>query len=112
MSYKGDALIAVGVAVILIAMLLGYELYVGAQRSMVLGSQQQGANGGINASSDNLIAGLNGTVSTSAYYIIEILVLFLFANIGYKIALIGTKINKEETPPDARRQAKAQRQDG
>ncbi len=110
MSYKGDAFVVVGVAVILISMLLGYGLYTNAQRNSALGSQLQGSGSNISASVSSLSTGLNNTVSTSAYYIIEVLVLFLFANIGYKIALIGIKISKDESVPG--RQQRTQKQQG
>ncbi|MCL5008601.1 MAG: YdgA family protein [Candidatus Marsarchaeota archaeon] len=95
MSYKGDVLIIVGVAIILLALYLGYTVYTDVQAANALQPQQQ-QSANINASISALTSNASSSIRTSSYYIIEVLILFLFASIGYKISLIGTKINIED----------------
>jgi len=97
MSYKGDVFIAVGVIVILAALYLGYSLYTSVQSNNTLQTQTQAGAGSINSSFSSLSNNISNTIRVNAYYLIEIVVLFLFASIGYKIALIGMTINRDET---------------
>ena len=82
----------------MVTLFLGYGLYQSVQRAEVL--QQQASPGitSINASVGNLSSGIIETIRSGAYYLVEVVILFLFASIGYKIALIGMEINEGIVP--------------
>ncbi len=96
-SYLGYALIGVGIAIILLALLLGYGVYSSANgdlNSLALigtGSGSSTVNGSISA----LTANLQSTATVGTYTAIEVIVLFLFASIGYKIAYLGVQMNRQ-----------------
>ncbi|MDE1761808.1 MAG: hypothetical protein KGH59_00295 [Candidatus Micrarchaeota archaeon] len=103
MGYVGYALIAIGIALLLFAFLLGYGLYISFGNSASSYLPQQ------TSTTPNSLASLNASVSgaigaftqntyslvrSDIYMGLEIAVLFLFASIGYKISLLGVKMNK------------------
>ncbi len=108
MLYRGDVLIAVGVALILITLCIGYVLYTNVEQANALQQKQQNTQS-LNASVGYLSSGITNIVKTSAYYIVEVIILFLFASIGYKIASIGMEVNRDYVTQE-KRQSKSQDQ--
>ncbi len=97
MSYKGDTLIAVGIIIILATLYMGYELYLGIQKTSAQQALAPSVGGSVNASIGDLSTNLSNTINSSSYSLVEVVILFLFASIGYKVAAIGIKINDGET---------------
>jgi uncharacterized BrkB/YihY/UPF0761 family membrane protein len=99
-EYLGYSLIAIGIIMLLFTFLLGYGIYqninngsLQIQHSNVAGSNVTALVG---STLQSLTSGANSSLST----IIEIIVLFLFANIGYKMATLGMKMFEMEPKPN------------
>lgn len=94
-AMAGNILMVVGILIILFSLYLGYGLYESAISKAYSPVQQQGQGSGINATLSNINSSL-GTltlnVSTFIYFGVAVLLLFLFASIGYKIVDLGIKM--------------------
>jgi hypothetical protein len=93
-SYMGYVLIGVGVVIILMTLVLGYGVYIGASNNindLSLAGPTQNSN--INGSISTLTNGIQVTATTGTYTLIEVAVLFLFASIGYKVSYLGIQMN-------------------
>ncbi|MGC8538896.1 MAG: hypothetical protein ACP5MK_03450 [Candidatus Micrarchaeia archaeon] len=100
MSYFGYALITIGILVILFTFYLGYSMYNSIGYSLQAQPRATSqSNASINStisSISNSINSVTSQVSSMGYIVIQILLLFLFASIGYKIADLGIKTNSAE----------------
>lgn len=88
-SITGYALLAIGLALLLFTFLLAYALYqsINSNGSNYNAPRPSGSN-----VTEVLASGLQNmevTAGSSVYTVLSIVVLFLFANIGYKISTIG-----------------------
>ncbi len=94
-AMAGNILMVVGILIILFSLYLGYGLYESVISKAYSPVQQQGQGSGINATLSNINSSL-GTltlnVSTFIYFGVAVLLLFLFASIGYKIVDLGIKM--------------------
>ncbi|MEM3839126.1 MAG: hypothetical protein QXF01_00920 [Candidatus Micrarchaeaceae archaeon] len=98
MGALGYALIGIGIAIILIALVLGYGIYANAHDSLgslalPAGHGFGATNSSINGSVSSLTGSLKETALAGTYTIIEIIALFLIASIGYKLAYLGIQAN-------------------
>ncbi|MGC8479879.1 MAG: hypothetical protein ACP5M9_04435 [Candidatus Micrarchaeia archaeon] len=92
MSYKGDVLIVLGVILIVITFIMGYSLYNSAKQIQL--TQQNNISGNnITESFNQFVNNLNYTLTGPISDAIQIIILFLFGSIGYKIADLGIRIN-------------------
>ncbi|MEM0201172.1 MAG: hypothetical protein QXD23_02090 [Candidatus Micrarchaeaceae archaeon] len=100
MSYKGDVLIVIGVLIIVITFILGYGLYNSTKQMQLLQSSVAISGNNITNSFNQLATNISTSLNGPFYIIIDIIILFLFASIGYKIADLGIRINSiiEITP--------------
>ncbi|MEM0154890.1 MAG: hypothetical protein QW814_03605 [Methanothrix sp.] len=96
----GYAVFALGIAILLITLYIGYGLY---QFISVQSKQpQQVVAAPQNSTAQNISSAISGAIGQSLppksdfLYIIEIIFLFLFANIGYKIAILGVHMNSSK----------------
>ncbi|MDE1869811.1 MAG: hypothetical protein KGH71_02375 [Candidatus Micrarchaeota archaeon] len=98
MNYLGYGTFALGVIIILFTFLLGYGIYVSVGNSATSYSPQQSFSGGgsLNDSITQITASLSQSVyalvRSSTYIVLEVVILFLFATVGYKIAKLGVDI--------------------
>lgn len=100
----GYGILALGIVIILFTFVLGYGIYINTtnQANNFVPQQNFSYSGGsLNASIAGVISTFtNNTfslVKSSSYVVLEVLVLFLFLNIGYKIAKIGLeKLDSQE----------------
>ncbi|MGC8571718.1 MAG: hypothetical protein ACP5RI_00830 [Candidatus Micrarchaeia archaeon] len=104
MDYKGNILLIVGIIIILATLYEGYELYESIQLNNMIfqtTSPSVSSSSTVNATLTNLDLNINEVLRTSSDYLIEIVILFLFASIGYKISYLGVTIllgkNKSKT---------------
>ena len=94
----GYGTFALGLIIILFTFLLGYGIYVSVGNSASSYVPQQNFSGGgsLNASITQITASLSqnayGLIRTSTYIVLEVVILFLFATIGYKIAKLGVEM--------------------
>ncbi len=93
MAYKGDILIVLGVLLIVIAFFMGYGLYNSASKSSLLQTSNKISGNNITNSFNTLATNISNVLSGPIYEIIQIIILFLFASIGYKIADLGIRLN-------------------
>ncbi len=107
-TYIGYALIGLGVIIILFSLLLGYGIYVSASSNLndIALISPSGGNT-INGSVSILSSNLQSTATTGTYAAIEVIVLFLFASIGYKLAYLGIQMNKQSGKQEKQVQAKS-----
>lgn len=96
-AYVGYALLVTGIAILMLTMLVGYGQY----QTVVSGGnsyQQQKVSGGnITQVVGSALGNISSSANSSIYMIISVILLFLFANIGYKISFLGIKmLNREE----------------
>lgn len=93
MTNLGNALIVAGVAVILISLFLAYSLY---QSLPNLAPVPFTTNANVTASSaaGALVNNISATVAQESYIILKIIIFFLVASIGYKLAHLGIDANK------------------
>ncbi len=93
MSYVGTAFIIVGFLLIIFSFALGYGMY-NSLRQLQITQQTPQINGSnLNSSFNQLATNISLSINNPIYYIIEIIILFLFASIGYKIADLGIRTN-------------------
>ena len=86
----GYALLVIGILLMLFSFLLGYSIYTNLANNNV-GPAQIGGN----TLNDTVRSGLQSadtTLYSGIYTTIDVLVLFLFASIGYKLAFLGIHI--------------------
>ncbi len=84
----GYLLLSLGIAIILFTFLVGYGFYQKVlTSSSITGSQQ--TYGNVSSEIGSLTSGLTQTAKEGTLLGINVLILFLFASIGYKIAMIG-----------------------
>lgn len=100
MAYKGDILIVLGVLLIVIAFVLGYNLYNSASASSLFQTSNKISGNNITNSFNTLATNISNVLSGPIYEIIQIIILFLFASIGYKIADLGIRLNSLITIPE------------
>ncbi len=95
MAYLGYILISLGILIILFTFLIGYGLYEQANSKANAPYSQPAQNATVGGILGPLTSDLSSTINTGTYLSVEVIVLFLFASIGYKIAMIGVQINRE-----------------
>ena len=95
MAALGDTLEAVGIAVLALTLYYGYELYSGIGGISVLPTLP--SNVTISKSIGSLVTGLLSSSNSFMTLLLKVIVLFLFANIGYKFVALGIHMNKVET---------------
>ena len=93
MAYLGYILISLGILIILFTLLMGYGLYEQANSKANAPYYQPMQNATAGGILGPLTSDLSSTINTGTYLSVEVIVLFLFASIGYKIAIIGVQIN-------------------
>jgi hypothetical protein len=93
MGYKGDVLIVLGVLLIVVAFFMGYGLYNSASNYSLLQSSNKISGNNITNSFNSLANDISTVLTGPTYEVIQIIILFLFASIGYKIADLGIRLN-------------------
>ncbi|MGC8648720.1 MAG: hypothetical protein ACP5UN_00665 [Candidatus Micrarchaeia archaeon] len=100
----GYALIIVGLIIIIFVFATGYSLYQNTISAVNFIQPSVGLNGSIGVKVNSTLASLNSIGpefryigENGMYLFISVLLLFLFAGIGYKIAFIGVQMLKTET---------------
>ncbi|MGB9732695.1 MAG: hypothetical protein ACP5P2_01215 [Candidatus Micrarchaeia archaeon] len=94
-SILGYFLIALGVVLLLLTFLMGYGLYESlSTQSYVQSGQPSPSN--VTGAISSLTSNLSLTARETGFIFLEIIVLFLFANIGYKLSYLGIKLVKGE----------------
>lgn len=91
-AYIGYALLAVGIVLLIITFLLGYGVYQNATADSMIQQSSKMAGNNLTAVIGSSIQSATAPIDSGIYAIISIAVLFLFASIGYKMALLGTKV--------------------
>lgn len=86
----GYAMITFGIILLLIAFLLGYGLYQSLNGEAFGPMQAQGGQS-INSTLSSFTNNLTTVIKETSYIFLQIIVLFLFASIGYKFAYLGIK---------------------
>jgi hypothetical protein len=99
-QYLGYILIGLGIVIILLALLLGYGIYISASGNLNSASLvSPSGSSTINGSVSNLTTGLQGIAAIGTYTAIEVAVLFLIASIGYKLSYLGLQMNGRQAAP-------------
>ena len=93
MSYKGDVFIIIGVLLIILSFILGYGMYTSLHQAQITQQTPQINGNNITNSFNQFASSLSYSINGPIYYAIEIILLFLFASIGYKIADLGIRLN-------------------
>ena len=87
---------AIGVLIILFTLYMGYGLYgtIITQANAPIASSSA-SSGSLNQSISSAINSAIGShlPSSGVFLLLDIILLFLFANIGYKIAILGVHMN-------------------
>lgn len=90
--YVGYALLAAGLLLMFITFLLGYGLY----QTVVANSNAPAATSSSSYSGNSItqvvgsvLSNATSPLSSDMYTIISVIILFLFVDIGYKIAMLG-----------------------
>ncbi|MGC8675999.1 MAG: hypothetical protein ACP5T3_00585 [Candidatus Micrarchaeia archaeon] len=97
MSVLGNSLVVVGILLLAATFYLGYEFYVSISVSQFASAQTApsgASNGSIGGAIGGLVSGLVSSSDSFAVLIIKVILLFLFANIGYKFAALGVSQNR------------------
>ena len=97
MEYEGNMFLIIGILIIFATLYIGYNLYENIQLNNIIeqtSPTSTSSTSTINSTLNNMNLNINETIKTSTNYLIEIMLLFLFASIGYKIAYLGITINK------------------
>ena len=90
-SILGYALIALGIIVLLVTFLMGYGLYENlSTQNYIPATGSSGSN--ITSSISTLTGSLGTTAKETSIIFLQIVILFLFASIGYKITYLGIKL--------------------
>ena len=87
--YLGYALFVFGLLLILLALLLGYGLYISLSSYSQVYAPLAGSNSSIPASINNFSFSLSSQFSEIFVSAIKVGLFFLFAGVGYKFATIG-----------------------
>jgi hypothetical protein len=91
--YIGYALLAVGLLMLIFTFLLGYGVYQNVTAaSMFPNANQKVSGSNLSAVVGSAIQNATAPLDSSIYTIISIVVLFLFASIGYKMAMLGIRL--------------------
>jgi hypothetical protein len=90
--YLGYALLAVGLIMLVFTFLLGYGIYQNAISGGMTPSTGNISGNNITAVVGSALQSVTSPLNSTIYIAISIAILFLFANIGYKMAMIGIKI--------------------
>lgn len=90
--YLGYALLAVGMLMLIFTFLLGYGIYQNANAGGMTPSNGNISGNNITAVVGSALQSVTTPLNSTIYVVISIAVLFLFANIGYKVSIIGIKI--------------------
>ncbi|MGC8587157.1 MAG: hypothetical protein ACP5K9_02615 [Candidatus Micrarchaeia archaeon] len=98
MGVLGYSLIAIGLALLVFTFILGYGLYMSFSSSSTGYMPTAQASANVSSAVSTLTNSINQSVRDSVYMLLEIVVLFLFASIGYKIAYLGVSLLKGEKP--------------
>jgi len=98
MGVLGYSLVAIGIALLAFTFFLGYGLYVSFGSSSTSYVAPTQSNVSVSGAVASLTNSVNQSIRNSVYMLLEIVVLFLFASIGYKIAYIGVSMLKGEKP--------------
>jgi tellurite resistance protein TehA-like permease len=95
MSIFGDALIIVGIGMLLFSFFVGYLIYTDITQNPgnYVWSTNPNPSSPINASVSDLINNLSLTVDSESLIAVRVVILFLFASVGYKIAELGMRAN-------------------
>ena len=105
--YLGYALFVLGLLLILLALLLGYGLYISLSSYSPVYAPLAGSNSSIPASINNFSFSLSSQFSVIFVSAIKVGLFFLFASVGYKFATIGMELVESEE----RRQKKSGKKD-
>lgn len=97
-SHASSAMIISGILIIVFALFLGYGLYQ-AQQSPSKVPLQNSQSASINSSISSLTTDLGTTLNNNMGTFIRLIILYLFANIGYKIAYLGIEMRDKEPKP-------------
>jgi hypothetical protein len=93
MPALGYALIVAGILILSLTFVLGYVIYVNASQASGLNPITSGPTGSINSTVSNLANSLSSTLTAESIILVKVVLLFLFANIGYKFVALGIKAN-------------------
>ncbi|MEM0074457.1 MAG: hypothetical protein QW091_00760 [Candidatus Micrarchaeaceae archaeon] len=97
MSILGNSMIIIGIVILVATLYLAYKFYISiAQATGVpLGIPTTNSSiASISTSINGLVSGLLSSSDSLVVFIVKILVLFLFANVGYKFVSLGISQNK------------------
>ncbi|MGC9037614.1 MAG: hypothetical protein ACP5GD_02935 [Candidatus Micrarchaeia archaeon] len=95
MAILGSVMEGVGIAILAITLYFAYELYTSIGGLSVLSSLPLlPANASISKSVSGLVSGLLSSSNSFMMLLLKIVLLFLFANIGYKFVALGINMNK------------------
>lgn len=95
MAVLGDSLMAIGIVLLAATLFLGYGIYSNPSTpaSMPVGNATT-VNGALNS----IIGNMTLALSSETAVFIRIILLFLFASVGYKFVSLGISANRTEKP--------------
>ncbi len=94
MSASGNALIVAGILVLAGVIYIGYTLYLGINSVSLTVLPNLPANESVSKSVNALVSGLLSSSNSFLLVFLKVIILFLFAGIGYKLAALGISQNK------------------
>jgi hypothetical protein len=103
-SIIGYSLIAIGIILLLFTFLVGYGLYQSLNSEQYTPQTTQSSN--ITSSISSLTNSLGTTAKETGFIFLQIILLFLFANIGYKFVYLGIKMNGQDNGSGSRKESK------
>ncbi len=103
-SIIGYVLIAIGIILLLFTFLVGYGLYQSLNSEQYMTQTPQNSN--ITVSIYSLTNNLSNTAKETGFIFLQIILLFLFANIGYKFVYLGIKMNCQDNGSSSRKESK------
>ncbi len=95
-AYVGYALLGVGIAILMLTLLIGYGQYQTVESGGNSYQQQKVSGGNITAVVGSALGNISSSANSSMYMIISVVLLFLFANVGYKVSFLGIKMLARE----------------
>ncbi len=90
--YFGYILLAVGLLLLAFTFLLGYGLYQTFISSSFSYTGQKVSGDNLTAVVGSALGSIASNANSNLYSVISIILLFLFASIGYKIAFLGIRL--------------------
>ncbi len=91
----GYALLLVGILILVFDLVIGYNAYTALSGNLPVMMPQQGTQSNLNStikSLGDLVPTLSLLGTSDTALLISVVLLFLFASIGYKIAVIGIRM--------------------